>query len=449
MRKRVSSVARGVLSFALVVTSVGCVYDEMIEASSSERTDTPSVEFHNDGAVTVGEVRYADVVDFQLSDEFQENGRRCGTKEEPSEFLEFAPSDCSFKNTLIDDDYSPENGDVLQVSVVFHVIERSDGKGHIPLELIQSQIEILNEDYRALAETPGSEGVDAKIQFVLANEDESGNPTTGVQYRVSNSWFSDPGTGPSPMKSALGWDPNRYFNIYTNDANGALGYATFPSKTAGKSDDGVVLLWSSVGRDAPDGGVYNQGRTLTHEAGHYFGLFHTFQGGCGSDDSPYTTGDLIKDTTAHSSPDFKCNAKASTCDGADDSPIENYMNYTNDTCMTGFSFEQSNRMRCSTLQYRPELFRVANGSNKAPSPSFKSQVTESQVSFSDTSSDKDGNIVGWFWDFGDGSYSSKQNPTHDYAEAGKYQVSLLVQDDKGGTSVSTFEVDVVVGSGNS
>jgi serine protease len=51
--------------------------------------------------------------------------------------------------------------------------------------------------------------------------------------------------------------------------------------------------------------------------------------------------------------------------------------------------------------------------------------------FNDASSDSDGSVVSWNWDFGEGSLSSEQNPTHIYGSSGTYTVTLSVRDDDG------------------
>src|SRR5688500_11442977 len=273
----------------------------------------PRPVYHKDGTVEVGDMRFDVVEDFQVSAQFREVGRRCATEERQGIAM-LDPSDCSMTFTRVQPEYAP--GAVLTIPVVFHVIQKSDGTGHVSEDLVRSQIDILNEDFLALAGTPGASGRPGGIRFALATVDPDGNPTEGIEYVTNDGWFRDPGPGaPSAMKNALAWDPERYFNLYSNDASGALGYATFPSQNAGSVSDGVVLLWTSVGRDAPQGGIYNQGRTGTHEVGHYLGLFHTFQGGCGSAASGYSTGDLVADTVAHSGPDFDCVAAASSCGG--------------------------------------------------------------------------------------------------------------------------------------
>lgn len=322
-------------------------------------------EIHRDGSLVVDGEHYGSMLAFQASERFRAEGRRCATPELDEILVYFddkSASDCTMSSTTIRSEFSPQNGSVYSIPVVFHVIQRSDGTGNISDSLIHSQIAILNEDFRASGGLGGN-GTDAKIEFHLATTDPNGNATTGITRTTSNAYFTDPGPGAfNDMKDALNWDPTKYLNIYSNDAAGNLGYATFPQQDAGEYLDGVVLLYSSVGRNAPGGGIYDQGRTGTHEVGHYLGLFHTFQGGCGTASAPYTTGDLIADTPRQQSANFDCPAGATSCSSAD--PIENYMNYTQDTCMEKFSPEQINRMRCSIDAYRASL--VGGGGGPGP-----------------------------------------------------------------------------------
>jgi PKD repeat protein len=70
-------------------------------------------------------------------------------------------------------------------------------------------------------------------------------------------------------------------------------------------------------------------------------------------------------------------------------------------------------------------------------------LTSSPVSFDGTSSyDPDGTIVGYAWDFGDGSTGSGATPTHGYSIAGTYSVKLNVTDNSGSTNVSTQTVTI-------
>jgi PKD repeat protein len=64
------------------------------------------------------------------------------------------------------------------------------------------------------------------------------------------------------------------------------------------------------------------------------------------------------------------------------------------------------------------------------------------VRFTDESSDPDGKIVEWHWDFGDGTTSSEQNPVHIYTEPGVYTVRLKVYDDSGASRTHTKIVAV-------
>lgn len=397
----------------------------------------PPVTYHADGSVETGGQVFPSVVEFQQSADFIEHGRRCATRE-PTRALHAAPADCGTSMTAIKPEYSPAMGEVFTIPVVFHIIKKTDGTGEIPDALIKSQLDILNEDFGALAGTLGEGGTPSKIRFVLATKDPDGNPTTGILRVTNNAYFNNS----DGMHQALAWDTKRYLNIYTSSADGALGWATLAAESAGAIDDGVVLLHSAVGRDAPMGGIYNKGRTGTHEVGHYLGLFHTFDGGCGSANAPYTSGDLLADTVAHSQPDYECNASTSTCSGGGALPIDNYMNYTPDTCMRKFTPEQVNRMRCSIMNYRKELVMNQQDAGVPPMAKFSVTVQGLTATFVDESTDADGTITTRSWSFGDGATSSEQNPTHTYAAAGTYTVALEVTDNTGATH--TYSADVTV-----
>jgi hypothetical protein len=287
------------------------------------------------------------------SDYFKEAGKRCAT---PSltdiEIERGVPGDCSLNNTNVQPEYDPV--EVATLQVVVHVITNTSGtQGNISDPMVESQIEIINEDFLALAGTNGEDGNYAALQFELASVDPDGNPTNGITRSANTTWFNDSGQ----YWNSLAWDTNRYVNVYTNLAGGNLGYVpNLPQGgIVGFNSDRVVILWSAFGRNAPIGAPYNQGRTLTHELGHYLGLYHTFQGGCqpASPPSCYQRGDTICDTNAESGPTWGCPVSQSSCSTPD--PYHNYMDYSNDLCMTEFTVEQVNRMRCTLEHYRPDL----------------------------------------------------------------------------------------------
>lgn len=64
------------------------------------------------------------------------------------------------------------------------------------------------------------------------------------------------------------------------------------------------------------------------------------------------------------------------------------------------------------------------------------------VSFTGTGVDEDGNIQSYFWDFGDGTTSNEQNPTHTFNSPGKYYVKLTVTDNYGAKATATIIITV-------
>src|SRR5690606_28256976 len=85
--------------------------------------------------------------------------------------------------------------------------------------------------------------------------------------------------------------------------------------------------------------------------------------------------------------------------------------------------------------------------NNPPLASFGFATTGLSVVLTDTSTDSDGTISTWLWNFGDGSTSSEQNPVHEFELAGTYPVSLSVTDDDGDTDVAFRSIVVQPGPG--
>ncbi|NTS76439.1 PKD domain-containing protein [Catenovulum sp. SM1970] len=86
------------------------------------------------------------------------------------------------------------------------------------------------------------------------------------------------------------------------------------------------------------------------------------------------------------------------------------------------------------------------GTNQAPVSDFSFSANQLSVSFTQQATD-DKAVTAYQWSFGDGSQSTQASPTHSYAQAGSYQVSLVVTDADGATDTSTKTV-TVTSSGN-
>ncbi|CAE6395420.1 unnamed protein product [Rhizoctonia solani] len=217
------------------------------------------------------------------------------------------------------------------IPVYWHVISEgpSPDQGNIPDSQIADSIQVLNQDY-------GGSG----ISFRLVKTDRV----------VNSAWFK---TAPrsqqeAAMKRELRRGGASTLNVYSV---GTI-YATFPSSYASNpTNDGVVILYQTV----PGGtaGPFNQGRTLTHEAGHWVGLYHTFEdhrGGRGS--GCEGLGDYVTDTPSEYSAAFGCPTGRDTCSGGGLDPINNYMDYTDDSCMNQFTYGQINRLKQQMRVYR-------------------------------------------------------------------------------------------------
>lgn len=80
--------------------------------------------------------------------------------------------------------------------------------------------------------------------------------------------------------------------------------------------------------------------------------------------------------------------------------------------------------------------------NQPPSASFTYECSGLSCVFADTSSDSDGSVIGWSWEFGDGATSTTRHPSHTYAAGGTYEVRLTATDDDEAVGVATRQVQV-------
>ena len=101
----------------------------------------------------------------------------------------------------------------------------------------------------------------------------------------------------------------------------------------------------------------------------------------------------------------------------------------------------------ATPDSRPKLtLAFENADNQLPSPQFTYTQLGLAVNFIDESSDSDGQITDWLWDFGDGNTSAEQHPNHQYQAAGNYPVTLTVTDNNDGTSSTNQIIELTVTS---
>jgi len=214
----------------------------------------------------------------------------------------------------------------IVVDTWFHVLRSGNTtlQGNVPDEQIQAQFDVLNADFASTG-----------VSFVLK----------GITRTTNNNYFND--RDEYAMKASLRKGDYKTLNIYLqNLSGGLLGYCYFPVQNPSNEDilmDGCAVLYTSL----PGGTAtnYDLGRTATHEIGHWFGLFHTFQNGCAASAAG---GDGVADTPAEASPAFGCPTGRDTCkgtgfEGVD--PIHNYMDYTYDSCMDNFSAGQAARIQ--------------------------------------------------------------------------------------------------------
>lgn len=256
---------------------------------------------------------------------------------------------------------------VYRIPVVVHIIHNNSAgvigganNSNISEEQINSQIQVLNEDYRKKVGSNGynsnAVGADMELEFVLASTDPNGNATKGITRTYVNQTSFDFLNENQTIANLIHWNFERYLNIWVVRSNGrTIGYSAFPYDSqleglgatlgdiAGQNIfDGVIIDFRNFGTCCGTiNQTYNLGRTTTHEIGHWLGLLHTNNDEvCGNDfcdDTP-----PIESLNLNTS----CASISSICSGVKRvNMIENYMDYSPDRCMNIFTNDQKTRSR--------------------------------------------------------------------------------------------------------
>ncbi len=243
------------------------------------------------------------------------------------------------RRSYVDREIRPGLAARINLPVYAHIIHgKHKGERSVTRKQVRRLVAILNG---GMAGTQSPDRAPLRYRFVLMGTDVTKN----------DNWYHAFLFGKRDVaaKRALHRGGPRTLNLYINQGgpkqNPILGWARFPWQYAATPKlDGVTVNKVSLPGGSARG--YNLGDTVIHEVGHWLGLYHTFQGGCGSQN------DLVTDTPAESQPSFRCAYGRDTCpdDGVD--PIFNFMDYSYDYCMKRFTEGQVARVDAAMAEWR-------------------------------------------------------------------------------------------------
>ncbi|MCP4407056.1 MAG: zinc metalloprotease, partial [Gammaproteobacteria bacterium] len=273
----------------------------------------------------------------------------------------------------------PTRAGVVRIPVIVHVVWNTATQ-NISDTQIQSQIDVLNRDFRRLnsdvAQVPAVwQGLvaDAQIEFILATQDPNGATTSGVTRTQTTATVFH--TNNDDVKSSAtggvdAWPTDRYLNIWVcpriTDTLGRtiLGYAQFPGGPA--ATDGVVIAHSYFGTTGTATAPFNLGRTATHEIGHWLNLNHIW----GDDGNGCSGSDNVADTPNQGGPNYNCPTfpTVSCSNGPNGDMFMNYMDYVDDSCMVMFTRDQAARITAALEGPRSSFVTAGAGTRAVSGP---------------------------------------------------------------------------------
>ena len=287
---------------------------------------------------------------------------------------------------------------IYRFPVVVHVVY-NEAAENLDEQLIQDQIDVLTRDFRRQnADTSDLRSIflpvaaDAGIEFFLADIDPEGNPTNGITRTNTSTASFGSITSLDLVKDSItggknAWPTDEYLNIWVCDlsipllGDAALGFAYPPIEAPNWPSDlqntqeqyeGIVIHYKVFGpnNSLATGllSIADQGRTPVHEMGHYLGLRHIW----GDAGNPLFGGvdcDPSLDDGFDDTPNAGNNSQATGCDktknscGAGDpndlpDMIENYMDYSTETCQVTFTAQQVGLMRAMVVLGRTGMADV-------------------------------------------------------------------------------------------
>ncbi|KAK2764364.1 hypothetical protein FQN54_009058 [Arachnomyces sp. PD_36] len=225
----------------------------------------------------------------------------------------------------------------LDIQTYFHVLSQTQEElDKVTDKALQEQIDVMNQAFGRHNIWFNLAGTSREVSILGASAYTY--PSDLYTYRLHKGQYDDLNVY---VMSSLGEFPGE---------GTLLGVAQFPKEVSPRSPafyrDGVAIISSVL----PGGSFPNNGGglTLVHEAGHWLGLFHTFQDGCGGQ------GDQVDDTPAQAdaSPE-DCSPKRDSCpnDPGND-PVHNYMDYSSEACQTEFTNGQITRIFSMWKRFR-------------------------------------------------------------------------------------------------